>query len=379
MLDDLKDITVVSLEQAVAAPYASCRLADAGARVIKIERNEGDFARRYDRFVKGQSAYFVWLNRGKESMTLDIKDKQDADLLRQIIAKADVFIQNLSSGAAARAGFGHETLREIRSELITCNISGYGQTGPYQNMKAYDLLVQAESGLCAITGPDESPSRVGISVCDIAAGMYAHAAILQALYQRQQSGKGRNIDVSLFDAMADWMSVPLLQYDYGKVELERAGLHHLTIAPYGAYPCKNNETVLFSVQNEREWESFCKQVLMDGMLAQDARFKDNTARLQNRIELDLHIKGVFEQQSRKDIIEKLKKAEIAFGLLNTVGDLVAHPQLRRVPVETSLGEIKLPAPPAQLGGKELALGKVPGLGEHKQSIIQEFQKQKKNS
>ncbi len=363
MLDDLNDITVVSLEQAVAAPYASCKLADAGAKVIKIERSEGDFARRYDRLVKGQSAYFVWLNRGKNSLVLDIKNPADANKLLKLIDEADVFIQNLSVGAADRAGFGHYVLRKKNPRLITCNISGYGDSGPYAKMKAYDLLIQAESGLCNITGSTDSPSRVGVSVCDIAAGMYAHAAILQALYHRKHSGTGRNIDVSLFDSMADWMTVPLLQQEYGDITLQRAGLHHLTIAPYGAYQCKNNASVLFSIQNEREWEQFCQHVIEDTSLLTDERFIDNTRRVQNRKALDALLIPALIQLPRPLVIERFEQARIAYGLLNTVADLANHPQLRLMTVKTPNGEIQMPAPPARINGDELYVKPVPDKGE----------------
>ena len=363
MLDDLTGITVVSLEQAVAAPFASCKLADAGATVIKIERSEGDFARRYDRMAKGQSAYFVWLNRGKSSVALDIKDPGDAQSLLKLIDRADVFIQNLSVGAAARAGFAHEELRKRNPRLITCNISGYGTDGPYRNMKAYDLLVQAESGLCDITGPPDSPSRVGVSVSDIAGGMYAHAAILQALYRREQCNEGRNIDVSLFDAMADWMTVPLLQQEYGDTALKRAGLHHLTIAPYGSYLCKDKQHVLFSIQNEREWHRFCCDVIEDELMLADERFADNTSRVSNRPALDERIAAALTKLPRETVIRRFDESRIAYGLLNTVDDLIRHPQLRRVSVATPGGEIQMPAPPARIGGAELKIRAVPEVGE----------------
>jgi crotonobetainyl-CoA:carnitine CoA-transferase CaiB-like acyl-CoA transferase len=363
MLSDLSNVTVVSLEQAVAAPYASCKLADAGANVIKIERSEGDFARRYDRLVKGQSAYFVWLNRGKSSVTLDIKNPKDKETLLRLIDQADVFIQNLAVGAAERAGFAHAELRRKNPRLITCNISGYGEEGPYRNMKAYDLLVQAESGLCDITGPPDSPSRVGVSVCDIAGGMYAHAAILQALYCREQSNEGRNIDVSLFDAMADWMTVPLLQQEYGGKTLKRTGIHHLTIAPYGSYPCKDGKQVLFSIQNEREWEQFCRVVIEDDAILADKRFVDNTSRVANREALDERIVIALTKHPREAITQRFDDARIAYGLLNSVGDLAHHPQLRRVPVMTPSGEIQMPAPPARIGGAELEIRSVPDIGQ----------------
>ena len=261
MNKDLDGIQVITLEQAVAAPYASGKLAQAGARVIKIEREEGDFARRYDSDVNGLSAYFVWLNHGKESVCLNIKDAEDLLILKNIISKSDIFIQNLMPGATNRLGISSKSLREKYPSLITCDISGYGQNGPYSKMKAYDLLIQAESGLANINGSSQEPGRVGVSVCDIAAGMTAFQAILQALIGRNKTGLGRGIEVSLFHSLADWMNVPYLQTVYGKRKVKRAGLHHATIAPYGVYKCKQDELILISIQNEREWSSLCSLVL----------------------------------------------------------------------------------------------------------------------
>ncbi|MBL8670647.1 MAG: CoA transferase, partial [Alphaproteobacteria bacterium] len=287
---DLDGLLVVSMEQAVAAPYCSGRLADAGARVIKLERAEGDFARRYDRYVKGESSYFVWLNRGKESVTVDIKKPEDLALVRAMLAKADVYVQNLAPGAAARAGIGSDDLRKLHPRLITCDISGYGEDGPYRDMKAYDLLVQAESGLSSVTGNEAGMARVGVSACDIAAGMYAHQAILQALYARERpgpsQGRGRGIRVSLFHALGDWMNVPYLQYAYGGHVPARSGLAHPTIAPYGAFDCGDGKAVLLSIQNEREWESLCANVLGDAGLARDPRFATGPDRVANRPALD---------------------------------------------------------------------------------------------
>ena len=258
MAAPLEGILVVALEHAVAAPFCSSRLADAGARVIKIERPEGDFARAYDHVVHGESAYFVWLNRGKELIVLDIKDPGDAALLQRMTARADVFIQNLAAGAAERAGFGSAALRRRYPRLITCEISGYGDEGPYRDMKAYDLLIQCEAGLASITGVPERPGRVGVSVADIACGMYAHAGILQALFQRERTGEGSAIAVSLFDSLADWMTVPLLHYDYGGKAPERVGLRHPSIAPYGAFVTADGKQVVISIQNEREWRNLCQ-------------------------------------------------------------------------------------------------------------------------
>ena len=259
MQHDLEGILVVSVEQAVAAPYLSSRLADAGARVIKVERPEGDFARGYDSLVHGESAYFVWLNRGKESICLDLKKPADANVLAAIIAQADVFIQNLAPGVIDRLGFAADALRAAHPRLITCSISGYGDDGPYRYLKAYDLLVQAESGLSAITGNAHGSARVGVSVCDIAAGMTAFQAVLQALFARERGGAGRHISVSLFHALSDWMNVPYLQFVYGGKAVDRSGLHHPTIAPYGAYACGDGKAVLIAIQNEREWTIFCTE------------------------------------------------------------------------------------------------------------------------
>lgn len=370
---DLDGILVLALEQAVAAPYASSRLADAGARVIKVERPpEGDFARRYDRTVHGQSAYFVWLNRGKQSLVADLKDPADRDLLRRILARADVFLQNLLPGAAERAGFGSAALRAAFPRLITCDISGYGATGPYRDMKAYDLLVQAESGLCQVTGTAEQPARVGVSVCDIAAGMYAHQAILQALFARERSGEGRAIQVSLFDSMADWMSVPYLHYAYGGRETPRSGLHHPGIAPYGAYACRGGETILLAIQNEREWHRLCAEVLGDAGLAENPRFADNPARVAHHGALDAIIGGVFAGLPRAAVAERLQAAGIAFGRLSSLDDLRHHPQARFVTVGSPAGAIALPAPPPIVAGADTRLGPVPDLGAHSAAIRAEF-------
>ena len=281
----LKGITVVAVEQAAAAPYVSSRLADAGARVIKIERPQGDFARGYDNAVQGDSTYFVWLNRGKESIVLDYSQPEDAELLQRIIANADVLIQNLGPGAAERAGFGWQKMRELHPRLITCDITGYGEEGPYASMKAYDLLVQAESGLCSVTGTPDAPGRIGVSSCDIGTGMYAHAAILEALLQRGITGQGSAIHVSLFDSMADWMTVPLLHYDYGGTVWPRVGLGHPTIAPYGAYSVggftEESAALLIGIQNDGEWARFVRQVLEQPDLLERSEFQTNMLRVQN--------------------------------------------------------------------------------------------------
>ena len=368
---DLSGILVVALEQAVAAPFCTSRLADGGARVVKIERTEGDFARTYDAAVKGLSANFVWLNRGKESVCLDIKDPADAELLGGMLARADVFVQNLAPGAAERAGFGSAALRSKHPSLITCDISGYGAAGPYASMKAYDLLVQGESGLASITGNPEDPSRVGVSVCDIGAGMYAHAAILQALFARERTGAGRAIGVSLFDAVADWMNVPYLQFRYGGKSPERLGLNHATIAPYGAYACRDG-TLLISIQNEREWISLCDRILENARLAADPRFATNSLRVEHRPELDAIVRAAFGKRTLEALANDLREANIAFGRFNDVAGLAHHPHLRLTNVETTAGDIAVIAPPILSDAAEPPLGRVPALGEHTAAIRNEF-------
>ncbi|MFV2092094.1 MAG: CaiB/BaiF CoA transferase family protein [Hyphomicrobiales bacterium] len=371
-MKDLAGILVVAVEQAVAAPYASGRLADAGARVIKIERAEGDFARNYDHLVNGQSAYFVWLNRGKQSVCLDLKSDVDRDLLIAMIARADVFIQNLAPGAIGRLGLAPADLRKRFPELITCSISGYGETGPRRDQKAYDLLIQAESGLCAINGTPEGPARVGVSVCDIAAGMTAHQAILQALFARQRTGQGRAIEVSLFHAMADWMNVPYLQHRYGGVTARREGLRHPTIAPYGAFECADGKMLLISIQNQREWQNLCDQILGQPGLATDPRFNTNSARVANRSAVDALVAENFRQRSRQANIALLGAAAIAFGRLSDLDDLAAHPQNRLCRVETENGTVEMLAPGAVVDGDPSDLGRVPGLGEHTGAVRREF-------
>jgi itaconate CoA-transferase len=372
LMRPLEGILVVALEQAVAAPLCTARLADAGARVVKIERAEGDFAREYDHVVHGESAYFVWLNRGKESLTLDIKQEADRDLFLRLLARADIFIQNLAPGAAERAGFGSDALRARFSHLITCDISGYGESGPCRDMKAYDFLIQCESGLTSITGGANEPGRVGVSVADIACGMNAHAAILEALFARGRDGRGRGVAVSLFDGMAEWMSVPLLHYDYAGKAPARAGLHHATIAPYGAYKTAGGREVVFAIQNEREWKSFCAIVLEQAALAQDLRFNSNSQRTANRAALDAVLSPIFSGLDADALIARLKTASIAYASLNSIADLSAHPQLRRIDVETPTGPAAIPAPPAIRRGERLALGAVPRIGGHSAAIRAEF-------
>ncbi|MBL6454702.1 CoA transferase [Belnapia sp. T6] len=368
----LKGLLVVSMEQAVAAPYCASRLADAGARVIKIERPEGDFARAYDAAAKGLSTYFVWLNRGKESLRLDIKAPEDKALLERLIARADVFIQNLAPGAMARAGFGSAELRARHPRLITVDISGYGEEGEYAKMKAYDLLVQAESGLASITGRAEGPGRVGVSACDIACGMHAHAAVLEALIERGITGRGKGIAVSLFDGMADWMTVPLLQYEGTGKNPPRIGLAHPSICPYGAFETAGGVPVLISIQNEREWANFCTHFLEEPDLPGREGFRSNNERVAHRPMVDAHIARVFATLDRAACAAKLQRANIAFGFVNDCEGLRTHPAYRRVTVETEAGPIAVGAPPARLSDGARELGPVPRLGQHDETIRAEF-------
>ena len=369
---DLEGVLVVSLEQAVAAPYAASRLADAGARVIKVERPEGDFARNYDADAHGYSSYFVWLNRGKESIALDLKQPADLEIFKAMLSKADVFIQNLMPGALDRLGVSMAALREADPRLITCDISGYGASGPFAHMKAYDFLVQAEVGLAQITGAPEEPGRVGVSICDIAAGMTAHAAILQAMVARGRTGQGRAIEVSLFHALADWMNVPYLQYHYGGREIRRPGLHHPTIAPYGAYQCGDGRQLLLSIQNEREWQRLCSDVLGQPDLPTNPKFSSNVNRVANRAELDAILNAVFGADPIDAVAAKLQAAQIAFGRLNGMDEFAKHPQNRFVSVRTSGGEMQILAPGAVVNGMVAPLGDVPDLGANSTAIREEF-------
>ncbi len=371
-LKPLDGILVVSMEQAVAAPYCASRLADAGARVIKVERAEGDFARKYDSVVHGESAYFVWLNRGKESLVANIKDPDDAALLHRIIDTADVFIQNLAPSAAARAGFGSDELRKRNPRLITVDISGYGEEGEYADMKAYDLLVQAESGLSSVTGRPEGPGRVGVSVCDVGCGMYSYMAVLEALIARDATGEGSSIKTSLFAGMADWMTVPLMHFDYGEKIMPRVGLNHPSIHPYGAYDTMDGGQILIAIQNEREFARLCADVLLDADLPKDPRFESNEARCAHRPEFDAVINRVFGATPRDELIARLRAAQIAFGEINDVSGLSTHPALRRVTVGSPTGPVELVAPPALINNGRRDLGAIPEVGAHTAAIKEEF-------
>lgn len=372
----LDGILVVALEQAVAAPYCSSRLADAGARVIKIERREGDFARGYDRSVYGESSYWVWINRGKESIALDVKNSTDMALLETMLARADVFLQNLAPGATERLGIGSAALRKRHPRLITCDISGYGDDGPLVDRKAYDLLVQAESGLVSVSGaPGEGPDslgRIGVSLCDINAGLNALIGIQQALMQRERNGEGSAVSVSLFGSAAELMAVPYLQTRYGGQAPQRAGLKHPTIAPYGAFRCADGRDIVISIQNEREWADFCRVVLRRPELLQDPRCADNAARVANRAYVDGLVAEVFGGETSSAIVERLAQAQTAFGNLNDVHDLIGHPQLRTRRMNVNGHAVDLPAPPWRVAWEGATLGDAPVLDQHGAAIRAEF-------
>ncbi|TXI71581.1 MAG: CoA transferase [Limnohabitans sp.] len=372
----LDGILVVALEQAVAAPYCSSRLADAGARVIKIERPEGDFARGYDRAVHGESSYWVWINRGKESVALNLKQSEDLQLLKAMLAQADVFIQNLAPGATDRLGIGSASLRERHPRLITCDISGYGDDGKFFGLKAYDLLVQAESGLVAISGAPgqgvESLGRIGVSVCDITAGMNALIGIQQALMQRERTGEGSGVKVSLFGSAAELMSVPYLQTRYGGKAPERVGLKHPSIAPYGAFTCADGRDIVISIQNEREWADFCHIVLRRPDLLDDPRCKGNAARVDNRGFVDETVSQVFGQLTSAAVVDRLAEAQTAFGQVNSVYDLIQHPQLRtrRMPVQGR--DVEIPAAPWGMAWDTGHFAAAPALDQHGAAVRAEF-------
>jgi itaconate CoA-transferase len=367
----LSGLLVVSLEQAVAAPMCTCRLADAGARVVKVERPEGDFARYYDRLAQGESAYFVWLNRGKESVCLDLTRPNDKALFAAMLAKADVFVQNLKPGAIAKLGFPLDRIRREHPRLVACSISGYGEDGPYAARKAYDMLIQAEAGLASITGSAEAPARVGVSVCDIAAGMNAYEAILEALIARERSGDGATVSVAMFDAMADWMAVPLLQHE-GGMPPQRMGLAHTSIAPYGLFKTKDGADILISIQSDREWRVLAERVLEDKALAADPNFASNVERVKRRRETDARVAAVFAATDEATLTDKLVAADIAFARVNDTALLARHPHLRRIEVATPSGSASYPAPATRRAGEQHRYGRVPALGEHTTSIRAEF-------
>jgi len=367
----LSGLLVVTLEQAVAAPMCSCRLADAGARVIKVERPEGDFARYYDKLANGESAYFVWLNRGKESICLDLTRPADKAVLAAMLGRADVFVQNLKPGAIAKLGFPIEGLRRTHPRLIVCSISGYGEDGPYAERKAYDMLIQAEAGVASLTGGPEAPARVGVSVCDIAAGMNAFEAILEALIARGRTGEGAAISISMFDAMADWMAVPLIQHEGGATP-KRIGLAHTSIAPYGVFKTRDGADILISIQSDREWRVLAERVLGDTALAADPAFATNVERVKRRAETDAKVQAVFGSTDEAALTQKLAAADIAFARINDTAALAVHPHLRRIEVATPSGMVSYPAPAAQIAGAPRHYGAVPKLGEHSETIRAEF-------
>ncbi|WP_338828687.1 CaiB/BaiF CoA-transferase family protein [Bradyrhizobium sp. 27S5] len=358
----LEGLTVIAVEQAVAAPFCSSRLADAGAHVIKIERPEGDFARGYDAAAKGQSSYFVWLNRGKDSAVVDLATKEGLATLEELIAGADVLLQNLKPGSMDKLGFSRERLRKDYPKLIMCTITGYGDTGPYADRKAYDLLIQAESGLASITGGPEGASRVGMSIVDVATGATAHASILEALIGRGRTGEGADIRISMFDVMADWLTVPLLNAEDGKSP-KRIGLAHPSIAPYGVFRSKDGKEILISIQSEREWKTLCAKVLGQPALPDDPRFANMVERVRNRTLTDQIVNDSFGKLTREELLAKLAEADIAFAEVNSMDDLAKHPHLRRIEVDTPNGKVSYPAPAAIVVGEDRHYGKVPAIGE----------------
>ena len=367
---ELEGMTVVSLEQAVAAPYCGLMLADAGARVIKVERPEGDFARGYDAGANGQSAIFAWLNRGKESICLNLKDPEDLAVMHRMLAKADVFVSNLAPGSVARMGLGGAELRRDNPGLITCMISGYGQSGAAAKKKAYDFLIQAESCLCSVTGSAESPARVGLSLTDLSTGLTAFSAILRALIQRARTGQGIDLEISMFDVLADWMNMPLLAHRYMGGAPARSGLKHSFIAPYGAFECRDRAQVLISVQSNREFAALCSQVLQRPELPHDPRFSENPERYAHRDALDAIVADCFAQFTAADMVDRLDAAQIANAQLNSVADLSDHPFLRNSVAQIGDCDVSLAALPvtSHAGSGQ----KVPNLGAQTEALRAEF-------
>ncbi|MFP3547506.1 CaiB/BaiF CoA-transferase family protein [Rhizobium sp. SIMBA_035] len=367
----LSGLLVVSIEQAVAAPLCTVRLADAGARVIKIERPEGETARHYDATVEGMSAYFVWLNRGKESAALDLKSEAELALLHRMLAKADIFVQNLAPGAVDRLGLSAGAISENFPRLIAVNIAGYGQDTDYAGMRAYDMLVQAESGICSVTGTQDTPSKIGVSAADIATGMNAHAAILEALLTRAKTGRGRVIDITMFDGMADWMAVPLLHFEHAGRETQRYGLAHASIYPYRPYSCRDGALVV-SIQQNSEWKRFCDTVLRRPDLVDDERFATNSKRVANRQALDEVIEPIFAAIDRDEAIRRLDQAQNAWGRVTEVRDLPKHKALRWIEVELPNGK-KVSVPKSAIRSEASATPpRVPGLGADTDRVRSEF-------
>jgi len=370
----LEGITVVALEQAVAAPFATRQLADLGARVIKIERpGTGDFARSYDQTVHGMSSHFVWLNRSKESITLDLKHPEAQEILRRLLSKADVFIHNLAPGGVERMGFGAVPLRHAYPRLIICQISGYGASGPYQNKKAYDLLVQCETAVLSVTGTPDHPSKVGISIADISAGMYAYTGVLTALYQRERTGEGASFEVSLFESLGEWMAYPAYFTAYGGTAPPRTGSRHATIAPYGPFATSGGQVVFLGLQNEREWIRFCDLVLDRPYLAHDERFGSNQGRVQHRVELESIIAEKFSRLAAEEVLARLDAAGIANAQQRTLREFWDHPQLaarnRWREVDSPVGMVQALVPPVTMDGVEPRMDRIPDVGEQTEEIL----------
>ena len=373
----LSGITVVALEHAIAAPFCSRQLADQGARVIKVERPEvGDFARGYDSRVRGLSSHFTWTNRSKESLTLDLKHPQAGDIMQRLLAQADVLVQNLAPGAAARMGLSFEALHAQFPRLIVCDISGYGDSGPYRDKKAYDLLIQSEAGFLSVTGGPDTPAKAGCSIADIAAGMYAYTNVLTALIQRGKTGVGRRIDVSMLESMAEWMSFPMYYAFDGAEPPPRAGASHATIYPYGPFLAGDGKQVMLGLQNEREWQVFCDKVLRQPELARDARFETNAKRSAARPALQALIEGEFAKLSAEQVIARLEDAQIANAQVNTMADVWAHPQLaarqRWVEVNTPAGLVPALLPPGAKDESQVRMDPIPEVGQHTQAILREL-------
>lgn len=373
----LDGITVVSLEHAIAAPFCTRQLADMGARVIKVERpGVGDFARGYDERVQGLASHFVWTNRSKESLALNLKHPEAPKVLEQLLAQADVLVQNLAPGAAARLGLSFDALHEKYPRLIVCDISGYGEGGPYQDKKAYDLLIQSESGFLSVTGDPQSPAKAGCSISDIAAGMYAYSSILSALLLRERTGQGSRLDVSMLESMVEWMGFPMYYAYDGAPPPPRAGASHATIYPYGPFPVGDGSEVMLGLQNEREWAAFCATVLGQPELASDSRFNSNTLRVANKETLRVLIVTAFASLTREEVIERLEAASIANASVNTMQDVWAHPQLaarqRWREVGSAIGPLPALIPPATSSAFQARMDKVPALGEDSAAILGEL-------
>ncbi len=373
----LSGITVVALEHAVAAPFATRQLADLGARVIKVERPlAGDFARSYDGTARGMSSHFVWLNRSKESMTLDLKAPQARDVMARLVDRADVFVQNLAPGAAERLGLSADRLRKDHPRLIVCDISGYGPDGPYCEKKAYDLLIQSEAGLLSITGTEEVPSKAGISIADIGAGMYAFTGVLTELFRREKTGEGGHVEVSMFEALGEWMGYPLYYFGFGGSPPHRTGARHATIAPYGPFEAGDGGTVMVGLQNEREWAAFCEQVLMRPELVCDPRFDTNPRRVANREPLEEAIREIFDGMTAGEVASRLDRAQIANARMNSMEDVWRHPQFtsrrRWREVDSPVGMLPMLLPPCNHGGFEARMDPIPALGEHTEKVLAEL-------